>query len=393
MNHLEKDLRDEFARRVAVTPSLPHLTETALRRGRAARRRRRVLVAAAAVGVVAVALSSTSLKPTLPDRSAEVAAAPLEGPPRVPLFVASGPAELLDWPAGALRSRPLADDVQPIAQVPGGILVVIGGAQPALGLLASDADEPRAIAAGLDGPSVAVSADGRRAAIVTVTGYSRLLQEVELPSGRVLRTVVLVPPTFSYAEPVEPVAYSAGAVLVNVGKEDQQRTWLWEGNEDHVVGKIDGARSTVDGADADFSDDRNAIGGRAAWTVRDKACGTVIHELRTTGDRWRLCQERFVAFSPDGETVLAMNPAGNALLIHDADGGDVKRTFDVPQGLRASGWESDDTILYTTTEGPRTVIIRCSVHRAACATAVEFPYNDRIPQPVISRLSEEIDRA
>lgn len=384
MNSLEKDLRDEFVRRVAMTPSLPHLTDRALRRGRSARRRRRVLVAAAGVSVIALALSTTPLMPSLPDRRADVAAAPLEGPPRVPLFVGQTPATVIDWPEGVQRSRPVGGSVKPIAKVPAGLLVVIGGAQPALGLLELDEDEPRALVVGLAGDGVAVSDDGRRAAIVITAAYGRQLQEVEIPSGRAVRSVGLAPPTF--ADSVRPVAYSGDAVLVNVGEGNQQQTMLWESNDDQVVGTIDGVLATVGGADARFSDDRDAVGGRAAFTVRDDRCGTEIHELRNgDGNPWRLCEESFIAFSPDGTAVLATDAAGSALVVHDADGGDVERTFKAPHGLRASGWESNDTLLYTTIEGPRTVVVRCSVARGACATAADFPYTDRIPQPVTSR--------
>ena len=386
MNALENDLRDELRRRVAAPPTLPHLAETALRRGRGAHRRRRTVVAAACAAVIGLAMSSTSLLPALPDRRPESAAAPLDGAPRVPLFVGQAPAELLDWPQDVQRSRPLSDPVRPVAQVPAGVVVIIGGGDPKLGLLEPDGDEPRVIVDRLDGDGAAVSDDGRRASIVIRAGYGRSLQEVELPSGRVLRSVALAPPTFGVEEPVQPIAYSGNAILINIGGGSQQRTMLWEGQDDGVVGNIEGVLATLGGADAPFSDDHDAIGGRAAFRLSDQPCGTQIHELRNgDGDSWKLCRETFVGFSPDGRAVLATDAAGDALVVHDADGGDVRRTFQVPRGVRASGWESNDTVLYTTVDGPRTVVVRCSVDRGACATAADFPNTDRIPQPVPSR--------
>lgn len=60
MDRLESDLREELARQVAFVPSLPHLTDVALRRGRRARRRRTAVVTAAGVGVLFLGLSLTS---------------------------------------------------------------------------------------------------------------------------------------------------------------------------------------------------------------------------------------------------------------------------------------------------------------------------------------------
>lgn len=383
MSMLEQDLRDELARRLAAAPPLPHLTDTALRRGRAARRRRRALLAAAGASVVALGLGATSLVPSLPDLRRDVAAAALEGPPRVPMYLGQGKATLLDWPGGAERARSLDDGVLPVAQVPAGLLVVMGGPAPALGLLEASGAEPRALVAGLVGHSVAVSDDGQRATVVVLLGRGHRLQEVELPSGRALRSVALAAPAFGVDEPVQPVAYSGDAVLVNTGEGSRQRARLWERGDDGVVGDVDGVRAALDGADAGWSDDRDAVGGRAAFAVAGGRCGTEVHELRNgDGNPWALCGEGFVGFSPDGRAVLATDATLRALVVHDADGGDVLRTFEVPGGVRASGWESDDTVLYTTVDAARTLVVRCSVDRGACATATELPFTDRIPQPV-----------
>lgn len=81
---------------------------------------------AAGVGVQVSGLSLTSLVAPLSDRRADVAAVPLGGPPRVPLDLGRT-AEVLDWPDGTARTRALGDSVVPVAEVPGGLLVVIGG--------------------------------------------------------------------------------------------------------------------------------------------------------------------------------------------------------------------------------------------------------------------------
>lgn len=383
MDRLETDLRDELARRVAVAPGLPRLADEALRRGRRARRRRAAATAVGGACAVAMTMSLGALVWPPTERQGEIAAVPLEGPPRVALYV-GGTGEVLDWPGGARRTRTLGESAVPVAQVPSGLLVVIGGGQPALGLLGPDDDEePRVVVDGLDGDGVAVSDDGRRATVVTARDGVRQLLEVELPSGRVLRSVGLAPPVFGTGEPVLPAAYSARAVLVNIGEGGQQRTRLWEGNDDAVIGGIEGVAATVGGARADFDDDRDALGGRSAFTVRDDRCRTEVHELRNGGGKpWRLCEEAFAGFSPDGEAVLATDATGTALLVRAADGGDLQRTFDVPNGVRAQGWESSSTLLYTTVDGSRTVVVRCSTDSGACAQAAELPGTGLIPQPV-----------
>jgi len=381
MDRVEADLRDELARRVAAAPPLPHLADSAMRRGRRARRRRRSTAVVACAAVVGLALSVARVLPGLPDRAPDVAAVPLEGPPRVPLVVGPGAAEILDWPGGELRSRPVAEGVVPVAQVPAGLLVVLGGATPGLGLLGPDDDEPRTVVPGLAGQDVAVSDDGRRATVVVAAASGRRLQEVELSSGRVLRTVGPVLPLAGDDE-VRPVAYSADAVLVSVGAGRQTRTLLWEDGDDAVVGELDGVLGALGGARAEFSDDADAVGGRGAFGGADDRCATRVLQLRNgDGSPWALCGETFAGFSPGGAAVLAVS-GNETLLVHDAEDGDVTGSFEVPTGVRAHGWESDDTLLYATPSGDRTLVVRCSVSRGACATAVELPSVDRTPQPV-----------
>ena len=300
MDPVESDLRDELARRVAVVPSLPHLADRALRRGKQARRRRTALFVVAGAALVGLALTVTSGLPGLPDRTPPVAAVPWEGPPRVPLLVGPGAPEVLDWPGGVPRSRPLADAVVPVAQVPAGLLVVLGGAEPALGLLGPGDAQPQTVLSGLAGPAVAVSDDGRRATVVVAAAPGPLLQEVELPSGLVVRTVVLTPQLSGGGE-VRPVAYSADAVLVGVGAGRQARTLLWEGGGDQVVAELDGVRGALGGARAEFSADAGAVGGRGAFEVADDRCPVVVLQLRNgDGSPWSLCSGAFGDFSPQG---------------------------------------------------------------------------------------------
>lgn len=145
-----------------------------------------------------------------------------------------------------------------------------------------------------------------------------------------------------------------------------------------------GLGAAVGGADADGRD-RDAVGGRGAFTVGDARCRTEVHQLRNGDGRpWKLCRETFVGFSPDGKAVLATDADGDTLDVHNADDGGVDRTFRAPDGLRAYGWESDNAVLYTTGGGARTLIVRCSVTTGKCMRAADFPYDDRIPQPVRS---------
>jgi hypothetical protein len=385
MDRLEADLREEFAGRVATAPGLPALADTVMRRGRRARLRNRAVAATGLAAVAAVAVAAGSLLPSLSDRAPNVAAS-LQGPPRVPLYVAPGSGEIIDWVGGEQRTRAVGESAQPVAQVPSGLLlVVLDAGQPALALLSADEAEPSILVRGLHGEAVAVavSDDGQRATVVIRSQAMPQLQEVELPSGRVLRSVGLGMPVFDPDRPLLPVAYSADAVLLTAGEGPAQFAALWEGGDDAVVAPLDGFDAAVGGGDAKFSSGRDAVGGRGAFRVGDARCRTEVHELRNGDGRpWKLCRETFVGFSPSGDAVLATDATGNALVVHDAANGDVDRTFQAPNGLRAYGWESDDTVLYSTVAGSRTLVVRCSVTTGTCMTAAEFPYTDRIAQPV-----------
>jgi hypothetical protein len=384
MDRLEADLRKEFARRVTTAPGLPALAETVMRRGKRARLRNRTAATTGIAAVAAFALAAGSLMLSSNDRQSNFAAS-LEGPPRVPLYVGQS-SEVIDWVGGKQRTRALGESTQLVAQVSTGLLLVtVDTGQPALALLGTDDAEPRILVRELHGQAVAVSDDGQRATVVVGSPALPQLQEVELPSGRLLRSVVLAPPVFDPNRPLLPVAYSARAVLLTAGEGPGQFAALWEGGDDAVVAPLDGFDAAVGGADAEFSSSRDAVGGRGAFTVGDARCRTEVHQLRNgDGSPWKLCRETFVGFSPKGEAVLAADATGNALNVHDADDGDVDRTFQASDGLLAYGWESDDTVLYSTSAGSRTLIVRCSVTSGNCVTAAEFPYNDRIPQPVRS---------
>jgi hypothetical protein len=372
MDRLEEALRDELTRRVAAPPYLPNLADSAVRRGRRVRQRRVLTAAGAALAVVAVALASTSVLPSSTERGERFADAPLEGPPRVPLFLDQS-GELVDWVDGEQRAHGLPN-ATPVAKLPDGLLVVGGpGGQLGLGVLADDRSQTTPVLTALMHSSVAVSDDGARVAVVTAEGFGRQLQELELPSGRVLRSVALAQPWFPEDEFVLPVAYSGDAVLLTVGEGPRQRAMVWEGGGDAVVGQLDGFRGVAGGADADFSSDRDTIGGRAAFTVDDADCGVEVHQLRNgAGNPWKLCGEDFVGFSPGGGSVLAVDEP-TALVVRDADNGDVRRTFETPDSVATAGWESEDALLYTSVRDGVTAVIRCSISRSACATAVDLP--------------------
>ncbi len=69
--------------------------------------------------------------------------------------------------------------------------------------------------------------------------------------------------------------------------------------------------------------------------------------------------------------------------MRDARYGDVRWKIDVRSGIRSHGWESDDTLLYTTSvETDRTVMVRCSVSSEECRTVASFPSTAWIPQPL-----------
>jgi DNA-binding beta-propeller fold protein YncE len=186
-----------------------------------------------------------------------------------------------------------------VAHVPSGLLLV---GQRSLALLGEADQQPRVVIDGIEPSGVAVSADGRRVTVATAGGRQRRLQEVEIASGRIVRSVPLSLPMFQESAPVLPVAYSGGAVLMTVGEGAAQRSALWEAGDDGVVAVLDGAGAVVGGADADFSGAADAVGGRAVFLVPDDRCRYEVRELRDgDGSPWRLCREPFVAFSPDGD--------------------------------------------------------------------------------------------
>ena len=367
MDSLEQDLRSELSRQVAVTPQLPGLVDAVVRRGRRARRRRAAAGTAGIVALVAaVALVGSTLGGAVTDRRDLQVAAALEGPPRVPLAVLQAPSsELLQWVDGTQTSFPLGE-LLPIAVVPDGVLLLVPG--PALDLLEPGSDASVRLAGELDSDGVAVAPDGRRVTVVR----DAQLQELAVPTGQVLRSV----PLTRAFEGLRPVTYSGDAVLLALGEGDGQQTLLWEGNDDGVLSAVFDT-AVLGGAGT------GTPAGRIALRTQDDRCGTEVQGLSDgDGPPWRLCREPFVGFSPDGSYVLATNAVGDALVVRDGDDGEQRRTFRAPQGLRAYGWESEDTLLYTTLDGDRTVVVRCSVEADACRTAASFPFDDRIPQPV-----------
>lgn len=376
---VEQEVRAELGRAVDSTPLLPGLADRVIRGGR---RRRRVRTAAAAGLVVAtVALAGVQLTPALRDRAWTSPATPT-GPPAVPLVVDQGPADqesgvLLDWDGGGLRSRSIGP-AQAIGVVPAGVLLVTGGPQAHLDLLAGDATTPRPLIRGLASTVVAVAPAGDRVTVVTGTGPQRRLREIEVPSGREQRAVSVGPPLVETAEPLAPVSYSADAVLLTVGEGRTRRTAQWEAGDDEVIGTLSGFSAVLGGA----VDRPGSPTGRAAFSVTDSRCREAVARLRNGTPSWPLCGEHFGGFSPDGHRVLAARTGNDAVVVHDADDGDTEQVLPAPAGVRSYGWESDDTVLYTTVAANTTVVIRCAVRSGDCRTATTWPGTDRIPQPL-----------
>jgi DNA-binding beta-propeller fold protein YncE len=378
LEQVEQKVRVELARAVETTPMLLGLTDRVIRGGR---RRRRLRTAAASGAVLAVvALAGVQWAPALGERIRTSPAA-RPGPPQVPLVILQGDAgEILDWSGGVQRSRALGEAL-PVAVVPSGLLLMTGGSTSEISILPNDSTTPVVLLRGLTASSVAVSDDGARMSVVTGAGIQRRLRELELPSGRELRSVSVGPPLVAVGEPLLPVAYSNGAVLLTLGEGDTRRTALWESGDDEVIGALDGFTGVLGGAPVGRSA-AGSPGGRAAFTVAAGKCAEAVADLRNGDSSWPLCNEHFAGFSPDGKAVLAANAADDALIVHSADDGDTRRTLPVPSGLRAYGWESDDAVLYTTVKANVTVVIRCAVDSGRCRTAATFAGVDRIPQPV-----------
>lgn len=371
MDHIEQEVRAQLGRAVETTPLLPGLADRVIRSGR----RQRRLRTAAVTGTVlaAVVLAGVQLVPTARDRAWTSPATP-SGPPKVPFMVVQGTSEILDWNDGTLRSRSIGEAL-PITAVPAGVLLVTGGATAELALLPETGTSSQIIARGLEPNSVAVADNGDRVSVVSGVGAQRRLRELQVPSGRELRSVSVGPPLVAIDEPVLPVGYSGSQVLLTLGEGTTRRTALWDPGDDQVIGTLDGFTSALGGTSSDGD-------GRAAFTVDDDRCGVAVVQLRNGMPSWPLCREHFAGFSPDGEAVLSTNATDDALIVHDSDDGDTERTLPVPSGLRAYGWESNGTVLYTTVHENATVIIRCMVKSGRCQTAATYPGTDRIPQPL-----------
>jgi hypothetical protein len=191
VHSLEHRLTDEFARRVDVAPARPHIADAALRRGRKARRRRTVLATGGAAAVVAGALAAVALVPSRTD-DRTLPAANLSGPPRVPLFVAQGEPQFIDWVGGGQRTRPAGEGL-PVAHVPSGLLLV---GQRSLALLGEADQQPRCSSTASNHPASRCprTADASQSRPGRAAGR---LQEVEIASRRTVRSVPLSPQMFA----------------------------------------------------------------------------------------------------------------------------------------------------------------------------------------------------
>lgn len=378
---LERNLRAGLTRAVESAPPLPRLTDEVVRRGRHARRRR-VAGAAAAVAAVAAAAVVVTVPPLIGGPDARPAAVPT-GPPAVPLWVAQDGGRILDQYAGALRSRPIGTAV-PIAAVPSGILLDSGGSEqpyaaPSLQLLGPDDVRPRTVVADITGGgAVAVAADGGRAVVVTGAAQRRELREVDVPSGRQVRSVPIAPPLAGPAEAVRPVGYAGGAVLLTIGEGAQARAAVWEAGDDQVIGPLSGRTAAVEGATRDGT-------GLLALRTDDDRCGIQVVQLLDGGPGWRLCREPFAGFAPDGGHVLATNAVADGIVVRDSRSGDEVFRHDAGRPLRAYGWESAGSVLYTAAEDGDTVVTRCVIATGDCSPVLTVPGTDTIPQPVPRR--------
>lgn len=362
---IEDDLRAALRDRVAAPPHTPALAETVLRRGRRVRARRRAGTAVAVVLAVVGALSLARLDPPAPGPARS-----LDGPPRVPLFTGQDPATLTTWQDGRLRERPLDRELPVLARTDGSVVVTLAGARGGLALLQPDGALVT-VADDLESTAVAVDPTGRRAVVVAGRGSSRVLQELAVPSGEVLRTVALALPLAAAGDPVLPVAYTDLGVLLTVGEGERQRAAVWEHGDGAVVGGLSYAQAL------------GGSGSRGAFrTTDDDRCRTEVAALTTGGRTWRLCRETFASFSPDGRYVLATDAVGRGLVVRDASDGALVREVEVDGGTRAYGWEDARTTLHTTVKGDRTVVVRCDVPSGRCRTVASFPDVGRIPQPV-----------
>jgi hypothetical protein len=281
------------------------------------------------------------------------------------------------------RTRVLGED-QAVAATPLGVLLVTYDERPALSLLEPGATEPRVLVPDLAATGAAVAADGSRATVVTAGGT--ILQEVAVPSGRVLRTVPLGPPLLAPGESALPVDYAGYAVLLALTEQTAARTVaartaIWKPGDDGVVGTVGGLGDSLGAAPGLFAATRSTQERRLV-PERDGGCDVLVVARTGGGDVWPLCRERFVGFSPDGEHVLATNAVGDGLVVRDARDGDEVARFDELGHLMAYGWETSDTTLHTTAEDGITVIVRCSVSAERCEVAAAFPHDGRIPMPV-----------
>jgi hypothetical protein len=358
MERMEQELRASLARVVESPPTVPVLSENIIQRGRRVRRRR-LAVAGAAVAAVVVAAGLFLIPTRHP--VAEPARLTPRGAPTVAMTYGKSPSSaVVVWP-GPERHVVSMAGTTPLATVPGGLLRVSGRDLE----LVPENSVRRTLVTQLNSERVAVSADGRRVVVVTFTGGGRRqLQEVDVASGRVLRSVPVGPPLVAGAEPLNPAFYSGDAVMLDTG----DGVVRWEPGNDQVVGAVEGYTKAIGG------------GRQGALAMSKPDTCDDIGTVRTRFKHWTLCGEDFRGVSPDGASVLVLSKDLRSVTVNETGDGDVRRTLDLPAAARAIGWEDDDTFLYTTAGEPQNTVVRCVVSTGGCLTVERV--GDDLPVPL-----------
>jgi hypothetical protein len=85
------------------------------------------------------------------------------------------------------------------------------------------------------------------------------------------------------------------------------------------------------------------------------------------------CDEHIPLLPRPGQQEKRSDDAvGLGLVVRDARDGAERRRFEVPRSVRAAGWESPDTVLYTSIDDDGTVVVRCQISSGRCRDAVAY---------------------
>ena len=380
MSDLRRAVHEEIeAHRPVVIPPFGEVLD----RKRSRDRRNVAAVAAVAMAAVTIVLGTALLPNSGRDRVLPAEPSPqlFTGPPRVAVFVEAERPETYVWQDGFPEKLPHGPDstTRPLAMLPEGFLLLetpSHGLTHGLTLLRPDKKKPDMLWEYAE-EQVVLRADGQRAVYVS-TGDRPQVQEVVLPSGAFTRDL-FIDEVFGDNMTVEVVGYSGEDIVLNVSEDNigaPKTAVVWQTGDARVIRPLYGYEQALG----------STMGWAAISAAAEQKCAIDIVNLATGKAAWKLCGT-FIAFSPDGRSVLTKNESGDGLTVHDVRSGRILRQLVTHAGFSA-GWETGDTVLYAESEGDEAKVMRCAVTSDKCVEAARLPTSEAVivrPVPSLSR--------